>query len=124
MDPPPNLLLKMYKGSRKIALNLIDLLIKLSEVARRTSGSVESPTQEYCEYPNVCKLLFTVLWTAYGSHGRVEPRRTNSRRPRYEQKCPIPEYRWILTCRRRHHAVRGRELPHIWSLVPMEGPKK
>ncbi len=133
VNPPPNLLLTTYKGSRRVGLNLTGLLIKLPEVARRTSGSVGSSTHECCGHPYVYKLLFTLRWTDYGSHGRVEPRRTNNssityphtirRCPRYEQERPIPEFRWILACGRRHHAVRGSELHYGWSPVPMEGPK-
>jgi hypothetical protein len=76
--PAPHLLLTTYKGSRKVGLNLTGLLIKLSEVARRTSGSVGSSTHECCEHLYACKFLPILRGTAYGSHGRVEQRRTNN----------------------------------------------
>jgi hypothetical protein len=36
VDPAPHLLLTMYKGSRKVGLNLLGLLIKLPEVVGRS----------------------------------------------------------------------------------------
>src|ERR671911_181813 len=76
VDPAPPLLLTMYKGSRKVGLNLLGSPIKLPEVARRTRGSAESSNHECCEHPYVYKPLFTLRCIAYyGSHDRVEPRR-------------------------------------------------
>ena len=78
VGPASHLLFTTYKGYRRVGLNLTGLLIKLPEVARRTSGLVGSSTHECCEHPYVCKFLPILRWTAYGSHGRAEPRRTNN----------------------------------------------